>query len=85
VTLPHQQQSGIDFNGAIVHQGTVVAKMVGAAAEWEQSTQTVFIQAQAGDEFWVMNIGISNKNTNGDYFLTFSGYLLWELLKNLIL
>ena len=78
-TILHQNQVGINFNGAIVHQGTVVAKLVGAAGEWEQSSHTLLIQAQAGDEIWVKNIGPSNENIHGDFFSTFSGYMLWEL------
>ena len=78
-TLLHESQAGLNFFGAIVHQGTVVAKLVGAAPEWESSTQTVLIQAQAGDEIWVRNIGPSNEIIHGEYFSTFAGYLVWEL------
>jgi len=78
-SLLHENQPGIYFHGAIVHQGTVVAKLVGDHSEWEQSAVTVLIQAQAGDEIWVRNNGPSNENIYGDYFSSFAGYLVWEL------
>ena len=77
-SILHESQPGLYFHGAIVHQGTVIAKLDGAEG-WEHSAQTVLIQAQAGDEIWVRNVGTSNENIYGDYFSTFSGYLLWEL------
>lgn len=74
----HDPQQGIYFNGAIEHQGNAIAYLFGDANEWEQSSQTVLIQANAGDEIWVRNTGPTNENIHGGAFSTFSGYLLWE-------
>jgi len=77
-TILHDYQTGSDFHGAIVHQGTIVAKLVSPRSEWDQSTKTVLIQAQAGDEIWVQSI-YADKNVVGGYYSTLSGFLLWEL------
>jgi len=77
-SLLHENQPGIYFHGAIVHQGNVIAK-IDCTLDWEQASQTVLIEARAGDEIWVRNVGPSNENIYGDYFSTFAGYLLWEL------
>lgn len=77
-TVLHQERTGMDFHGAIVHEGTIVARLFGTHSEWDQTAQTVLIQAQAGDEIWVKNIILSNENIHGELYSTFSGYLLWE-------
>jgi len=66
------------FNGAIEHQGVPVAYIHGHENIGDQSTQTVLIQAYAGDEIWVRNIGPANVYIWGDSYSTFSGYLIWE-------
>ena len=79
-TVLHRNQADHTyFHGAIVHQGVVVAKLHGEYGEWEASTQSVLIQANAGDEIWVRNVGPSNEDIFGDYFSTFSGYLIWDI------
>jgi len=78
VTTLHAMQS-ITFNGAIVHQGNIIAKLYGQSNTWEQASHTVLIQAHAGDEIWVKNIGPANEDIYGDLFSTFSGFLIWEI------
>ena len=53
-TILHDEEDRT-FHGAIYHQGHPVVNLVGANNEWEQSTQTVLIQANPGDEIWVRN------------------------------
>jgi len=76
-TTLHPAQ-GTFFNGAIEHQGVPVAYIYGNGNDWGHSTQTVLIQAIAGDEIWVRNVGPSNESIYGNGYSTFSGYLIWE-------
>jgi len=78
-TIVHENQPGLDFYG--VHQGTIVANFLWSILVWDQSTQTVLIQAQEGDEIYVSNIEISNKNIEGEYLFT---ALKWIVLRNLM-
>jgi len=78
VTTLHVEQS-IDFHGAIVHQGNVVAVLNGHHRTSDQASQTVLIQANIGEEIWVKNVGVSDQYIYGDLFSTFSGFLIWEM------
>ena len=78
VTTLHPVQS-IHFHGVIVHQGNWVEALHGRDGTLEQASKTVLIQANAGDEIWVKNIGPTNVQITGGAFSTFSGFLLWDI------
>jgi len=78
VSTLHESQP-MAFEGAIVHQGNVIARLHGHLNTWDHAAQTVLVQANAGDEIWVRNDRNPNENIYGDLFSTFSGFLIWEI------
>ncbi|XP_052774313.1 uncharacterized protein LOC128212944 [Mya arenaria] len=76
-SLLHQAQS-IAMHAAIIHEGRIVTKIDGSN-DWTQSSQTVVIQVNTGEEVWVSTIDYEHENIHGDSFSAFSGFLLWQL------
>lgn len=75
VTLYHQ--SGVSSAGTwghVVANGIVVAKL---HVNQEQSSQTVIVSLQAGDDVSVQNTE-TDRGFFGDRYSTFSGFLLYE-------
>ena len=61
----------------LVKNGKLVAR-VNLIDDWDQSSQTVVFQLIRGDDIAVPNDDIAAINFNGEYYTTFSGFLLYD-------
>ena len=61
----------------LVRNGNMVAR-VNIDGSWEQSSETVVLQLNKGDDVAVRNDDITGINFNGDLFSSFSGFLLYD-------
>ena len=74
-----RQPSSSNLHAEIEHNGRLVARVhVSGGTMWDQGSQTVFIQVNAGEEVWVRNVDWVNQ-VWGAWYSSFSGYLLFPL------
>lgn len=68
-----------EFITAIVHSGNIVTRMYrhGENGQFDQSSQTIVIKLNPGDEVAVQTIEVQTTGIAGALYSSFSGYLLW--------
>ncbi|XP_052796833.1 cerebellin-1-like [Mya arenaria] len=78
-TLVNRPQN-ISLHAQIVTDGQKVA-MIHCSDEttYDQGSQTVVIQVNAGQRVWIKTVDYQNEIVHGDAYSTFAGYLLWPL------
>ena len=60
----------------LVRNGNTIARV--AVSSWDQSSETVVLQLNKGDDIAVRNDDITAINFYGDLYSSFSGFLLYD-------
>jgi len=58
--------------------GVIVAQAHSELRQYEQSSQSVILKVEAGDEIYVRNIEYSNVKYLDQLLCSFSGFILWQ-------
>ncbi|KAH3805983.1 hypothetical protein DPMN_134293 [Dreissena polymorpha] len=72
---PHSQE----LHAGIMHKGNLIAMIHGFVNVFEQGTQTVVLKVRTGEQVWIGNRDYTNQYVYGDYYSSFSGFLLHQL------
>lgn len=69
------------LHALIVKNGQKLVKVFAHAEEnyRDQGSNTVFVKADKGDQVWVKIIDNNDLSLGGEYFSSFSGYMLWQM------
>ena len=78
VSLLHYPQSQAS-HPRIIKNGAVVARFHAAANQWEQTSQSIILNVNAGEEIYVKNEDYGNEIYVASLHSSFSGFLLWQL------
>ena len=60
----------------LVRNGNMIARVT--VSSWDQSSETVVLQLNKGDDIAVRNDDITAINFHGDLYSSFSGFLLYD-------
>ena len=77
-SLLHPSQSQPSHN-SIMKNGVAVARFHAESNQWEQTSQSIILNVNAGDEIYVRNDDYNNESYNAGLYSSFSGFLLWQL------